>query len=77
MSLDGSSKNYREKITVGFPEVLHDQFERICLEKGFRKDEVIRTLVDDFVEKYLPDDEPSENEASQDPDQMEAFAVEE
>jgi metal-responsive CopG/Arc/MetJ family transcriptional regulator len=56
------------QVTVDFPRVLYERFDSICEEKGFRKDEVIRTMVDDFVETYAPESNKSEN-----PDQINAF----
>jgi len=63
-----SGGHYPEQLTVGFPRNLYDQFERVCEKNGFGKDEVVRTLVDDFVEKYKPEDDSAE-----DSDQLEAF----
>lgn len=57
-----------QEISVPFPRILHERFERICEEKGFSKSEIIRTLVDDFVEEHSDEYDPVS-----DPDQMEAF----
>ena len=56
------------EVSVPFPRILHERFEQICEEKGFTKSEIIRTLVDDFVEEHSEEYDPVA-----DPDQMEAF----
>lgn len=43
---------YPEEISIEFPEVLYAKFEALCEKKGLTKSEVIRTLVDDFVEHH-------------------------
>lgn len=68
MSNDSHKKFSPEELSVQFPGILHERFERICEEKGFTKSEIIRTLVDDFVEEHSVEYDPVA-----DPDQMEAF----
>lgn len=60
---------YPEEINVEFPEVLYAKFEALCDQKGLSKDEVIRTLVDDFVEHHAGD-QPMETDEQ---GQLEAF----
>jgi metal-responsive CopG/Arc/MetJ family transcriptional regulator len=71
--MDGVENKERtsHQLTINFPRVLYERFESICEEKGFRKDEVIRTMVDDFVESYIPETTETEN-----PDQINAFSSE-
>jgi metal-responsive CopG/Arc/MetJ family transcriptional regulator len=60
---------YPEQIEVEFPEVLFAKFEALCDQKGLTKKEVIRTLVDDFVEHHSVEDSVT----SKDRGQLEAF----
>lgn len=60
---------YPEEINVEFPEVLYAKFEALCDQKGLSKDEVIRTLVDDFVEHHSGDQPVDTDERGQ----LEAF----
>ncbi|MFB6344270.1 MAG: plasmid partition protein ParG [bacterium] len=60
---------YPEEINVEFPEVLYAKFEALCDKKGLTKEEVIRTLVDDFVEHHAKSDIPTTEENHQ----LEAF----
>lgn len=60
---------YPEELTVEFPEVLYAKFEALCNQKGLSKEEVIRTLVDDFVEHHADEDLPTSGENRQ----LEAF----
>lgn len=64
-----NSRKYDEYLEVGFPKILHEKFETICEENNFTKEEVIRTLIDDFVEK----NSSLEKTAISSPDQIEAF----
>lgn len=60
---------YPEEIEVEFPEVLYAKFEALCDQKGLTKKEVIRTLVDDFVEHHSVEESVSREDRSQ----LEAF----
>lgn len=57
-----------EDIRIQFPGVLYERFDRLCRKKGFEKGEIIRSLVDDFVQNNS--DELNETELSS---QLEAF----
>lgn len=68
MSNDTAEPPQPKELSVRFPGVLYERFDAICREKGYSKSEILRTLVDDFVENHAPDYDPAE-----DPDQIEAF----
>lgn len=68
MSNDTEQVPQSEKLSVRFPGVLYERFDAICREKGYSKSEIVRTLVDDFVEDHAPD-----YDSVEDPAQLEAF----
>ncbi len=68
MSNSQGEAPHSEELSVRFPGVLYERFDAICRDKGYSKSEIVRTLVDDFVETYS-----SNYDLVQDPDQIEAF----